>query len=81
MKPVSAEEVGLGTGRKSRIAAAKKLGMTEDESLLGHEEKETSLQSFLAMVREWRIWWLALIWAIVSYGMDGLIFWIPLLIQ
>lgn len=40
-----------------------------------------SLKTFLTVIREWRMWWLALIWAIVCFGMDGLISWIPLLIQ
>ena len=33
------------------------------------------------MLRSWHIWYLGGIWAIVSVGMDGLIFWIPLLIK
>ena len=41
----------------------------------------TTLGSLTTMLRSWHIWYLGGIWAIVSVGMDGLIFWIPLLIK
>ena len=67
--------------RKSKEASA-----VQASSELAEEPTEeighvASWQIFLTVIREWRIWWLALIWAIVCFGMDGLISWIPLLIQ
>lgn len=64
---------------KERLALRGDASSTSED----FEENATkaSMQTFLTVIQEWRIWWLSLIWAIVCFGMDGLISWIPLLIQ
>lgn len=50
-------------------------------SVDAQREKSGETGSFQRMLREWRIWYLALIWAIICVGMDTLNFWLPLLIK
>ena len=64
--------------RKIRRNLVHKVSTAGGADSQGTEDEGSQFQTFITMVKEWRIWWLAAIWAIVSYGMDGLVFWIPL---
>ena len=73
-----------GFRRKEAAAAQKQQGAKsapDEEGEPRDAQAPTALGSLTTMLRSWHIWYLGCIWAIVSVGMDGLIFWIPLLIK
>lgn len=45
------------------------------------EQPVMSSGALQRMLQEWRIWYLALIWAITAIGIDTLSFWLPLLVK
>lgn len=67
--------------RKLKATSNLKMNTDSEDVCLEEEVAESYAATFLVVIREWRIWWLAVIWGIVCFGMDGLVFWIPLLIQ
>lgn len=66
--------------RKAR-AEDRKGEAGDEEGLLRRRETPSGLEALLQMLREWRVWLLAVVWGTLSAGMDGLVFWIPLIIK
>lgn len=66
--------------RKEAAAQAEEIKVVDEEGGAS-SGGQSAWAALVTMLKEKRIWWLSAIWSIISVGMDGLIFWIPLLIK
>lgn len=59
-----------------------KAGVSLAKEELKQESKDASPgSSLMSVLREWRMWWLSAIWAIVVLNIDLMVFWIPLMLR
>lgn len=78
---LSPEEKAWFATRKQEETASLDVKGSSPSGVGVAEEEESSWTTLKTVLKEWRIWWLAGIWATTNLSMDCLVFWIPLMIE